>query len=64
MTENQIKALRTQFNGLNTFQKCVLNQPQTRNKDVVEEIRLNIESEIDRLISIEGGIENDNPTAK
>lgn len=53
MTKNQIKALRKQFNGLNTFLKCVLNQPQTRDKDVVEEIRLNIESEIDRLIALE-----------
>lgn len=53
MTKNQIKALRKQFNSLNTFLKCVLNQPQTRHKDVVEEIRLNIESEIDRLISLE-----------
>lgn len=54
MTKNQIKALIKQFNGLNAFLKCVRNQPQTGNKDVVEEIRLNIESEIDRLLSLEG----------
>ena len=53
MTEKQIKSVVEKFNGLNNFLKLVQNQPHIKNKDVVEEIRLNIETEIERLISLE-----------
>lgn len=53
MTKNQIEAVVRNFNGLNNYLNMVKNDPHVKNKDVVEEIRLNIESEIDRLILLE-----------
>lgn len=53
MTKKQIKAVIKLFNDLNNFLKEIRNQPHIKNKDVVEEIRHNIENEIDRLIAWE-----------
>lgn len=53
MTEKQIKSVVEKFNGLNNFLKLVQNQPHVKNKDIVEEIRLNMCCEIERLVSLE-----------
>lgn len=53
MTKGQRKTLIKKFNCLDFFLKNLKKQNHIRNPDVVEEIRLNIQSEIDRLISWE-----------
>lgn len=53
MTKKQINAVIKTFNNLNHLLKIMVNQPHIKNKDVVEEIRLNMCCEIERLISFE-----------
>lgn len=53
MTKKQINAVIKTFNNLNHLLKIMVIQPHIKNKDVVEEIRLNMCCEIERLISFE-----------
>lgn len=60
MTTKQIESVIKKFNDLNNFLKTVENQPFVKSKVVVKEVRLNIESEIERLISLERDDEEEN----
>ena len=53
MAKGQRKTLIKKFNCLDFFLKNLKKQKHIKNPDVVEEIRLNIQSEIDKLISWE-----------
>ena len=53
MTKGQRKTLIKKFNCLDYFLKNLKKQKHIKNPDVVEEIRVNIQAEIDRLISLE-----------
>lgn len=53
MTKGQQKTLRKNFNCLDFFLKSLKTQAHIKNPDIVEETRLNIKSEINRLIEVE-----------
>lgn len=53
MTKGQIKTVKRLFRALDLFLSRVQMQNHVEHKDVVEEIRLNIQGEIDRLLAWE-----------
>lgn len=60
MTTKQVESVIKKFNDLSNFLKLIQEQPYVKNKMVVKEVRFNIESEIERLISLERDDEEEN----